>query len=147
MRGRVRPAIEPAQLFRHALEARHESFVDEAYIRLLRRYDIAAVVADTAGKWPYFEDVTAGFVYVRLHGDKKLYASGYSGAALDRWATRVDAWRNGGELADANKISEKAPAKSRGRAVFCFFDNDIKVKAPFDEIGRASWRERVCPSV
>src|SRR3546814_4554458 len=90
MRGRVRLAIEPAQRFRHALEARHESFVDEAYIRLLRRYDIAAVVADTAGKWPYFEDVTAGFVYVRLHGDKKLYASGYSGAALDRWATRVD---------------------------------------------------------
>src|SRR3546814_18482763 len=78
-----------------------------------------AVVADTAGKWPYFEDVTAGFVYVRLHGDKKLYASGYSGAALDRWATRVDAWRNGGELAAANKISEKAPAKRRGRDVFC----------------------------
>src|SRR3546814_17585598 len=94
-----------------------------------------AVVADTAGKGPYFEDVTAGFVYVRLHGDKKLYASGYSGAALDRWATRVDAWRNGGELADANKISEKAPAKRRGSDGFCSSDNDITVKALFDEHG------------
>src|SRR3546814_13862713 len=90
-----------------------------------------AVVADTAGKGPYFEDVTAGFVYVRLHGDKKLYASGYSAAALDRWATRVDAWRNGGEHADANKISEKAPAKRSGRQASWFFDNANTAKAPF----------------
>lgn len=135
MRGRARLAIDPALRFRHAMEVRHESFVDEAYVRLLRRYDIAAVVADTAGKWPYFEDVTAGFVYVRLHGDKKLYASGYSEAALDGWAARVNAWRDGGERADANKISTKTPAKRRGRDVFCFFDNDIKVKAPFDAHG------------
>jgi uncharacterized protein YecE (DUF72 family) len=135
MRGRARLAIDPAQRLHHALEVRHESFVDDAYVRLLRRYDIAAVVADTAGKWPYFEDVTGSFVYVRLHGDKKLYASGYSAAALDRWAARIDAWRNGSERPDATKISALPPKPRRSRDVFCFFDNDIKVKAPFDAHG------------
>jgi uncharacterized protein YecE (DUF72 family) len=43
-------------------------------------------VADTAGKWPLLEDLTSDFVYLRLHGDKELYASGYGDAALDRWA-------------------------------------------------------------
>ena len=39
---------------------------------------VALVVADTAGKWPYLEDVTSGFMYLRLHGDRELYASGYT---------------------------------------------------------------------
>ena len=63
------------------------------FIALLRRHRIALVVADTAGRWPLLEDLTADFVYVRLHGDEELYASGYSDAALDRWAERIDAWR------------------------------------------------------
>ena len=36
------------------------------------------VLADTAGRWPKVEQVTSDFVYVRLHGDEELYASGYS---------------------------------------------------------------------
>ena len=46
----------------------------------------------SAGKWPFVEDVTADFVYVRLHGDEVLYASGYSDRALDLWAERIRAW-------------------------------------------------------
>lgn len=134
LRGRARLTLEPAQRLRHALEVRHESFVDEAFIRLLRRYKVAAVVADTAGKWPYFEDVTADFVYVRLHGDEKLYASGYSDAALDRWTARIDRWRHGGEQPDAARIAGPAPHR-RTRDVYCFFDNDVKVHAPFDALG------------
>ncbi|SMQ98465.1 Hypothetical Protein PD5205_02781 [Xanthomonas fragariae] len=53
-------------------------------MRLLRRHKVAVVVADTAGKFPYVEDVSADFVYLRLHGDAQLYASGYSDRALDR---------------------------------------------------------------
>ena len=64
-----------------------------AFVALLRRHRIALVVADTAGRWPLLEDLTADFVYLRLHGDKELYASGYDDAALDRWAARIDAWR------------------------------------------------------
>ena len=98
---------------RHAIEIRHRSFETQAFVDLLREHDIAFVVADTAGKWPLAEEVTSDFVYVRLHGDKKLYESGYTVAALERWAARIRAWCLSGD-------------------VFVYFDNDIKVKAPRD---------------
>jgi uncharacterized protein YecE (DUF72 family) len=117
--------------FRHAVEIRHESFVDQAFVDLLQHYNVALVVADTAGKWPYREDVTADFVYLRLHGEEELYASGYTEKALDNWATRIAAWSRGGQPKDARLIVDRKPAK-KARDVYCYFDNDIKVKAPFD---------------
>lgn len=117
---------------RHAVEVRHRSFIDPGFIAMLRRYKIALVVADTAGRWPLIEDLTADFVYLRLHGDKELYASGYEDAALDRWAERIDAWRRGRQVNDARRASpQPAPRRAR-RDVFCYFDNDIKVHAPYD---------------
>jgi uncharacterized protein YecE (DUF72 family) len=90
-------------------------------------------VADTAGKWPVIEDVTADFMYVRLHGDEELYVSGYTDRALDRWAQRIDAWRKGGEPKDAKRITA-ASKKSKSRDVYVYFDNDAKVKSPGDAI-------------
>ena len=122
----------PSLSLRHAVEIRSETFRDERFIARLRRHRVALVVADTAGKWPLLEDVTGDFVYVRLHGDTELYASGYTAVALDAWAARIAAWRRGGEPADARRASAKpAPARAR-RDVYCYFDNDIKVRAPFD---------------
>ncbi|MEO7496383.1 MAG: DUF72 domain-containing protein [Massilia sp.] len=132
MDGRTALAIDKRRPMRHAVEIRHESFVDPAFIAMLRKYKVALVVADTAGKWPYCEDVTADFMYLRLHGDKELYASGYTDEALDRWAERIRAWASGGQPADAHLVSEKAPPKRAKREVYCYFDNDIKVRAPFD---------------
>lgn len=117
---------------RHAMEVRHASFVDETFIAQLRRHNVALVVADTAGKWPFLEDVTAGFMYLRLHGDKELYASGYTNSALNRWSKHIDAWRKGGEPKDAKRCSSKHPRKRASRDIYCYFDNDTKVKAPFD---------------
>lgn len=131
MKGRTRLAIDQNRPLRHAMEIRHSSFVDPAFVEMLREYRVALVVADTAGKWPYREDVTADFVYLRLHGDKELYASGYSDAALTRWAERIRAWRAGREPDDAQRIAGPA-AQLKSRDVYCYFDNDIKVKAPFD---------------
>jgi uncharacterized protein YecE (DUF72 family) len=132
MKGRCRLSIDENRPLRHAVEIRHESFLDPSFVALLRKHRIALVVADTAGKWPYREDVTADFVYVRLHGEKELYASGYTEAALDRWSARIRAWSEGSEPEDARRISEALPAKRKARDVYCYFDNDIKVKAPFD---------------
>jgi uncharacterized protein YecE (DUF72 family) len=132
MKGRSRLAIDKKRPLRHAMEIRHESFVDESFVRLLRKYNVALVVADTAGKWPYREDVTADFMYLRLHGEEELYASGYTEEALDRWAARIRAWSGGSEPADARRISREAPANSTSRDLYCYFDNDVKVKAPFD---------------
>ena len=99
---------------RHALEVRHTSYETDAFPQLLREYDIALVVADTAGRWPLLREVTSDLVYVRLHGDSELYASGYTDAALERWAADIEAW-----TAD-------------GRDVQVHFDNDVKVRAPYD---------------
>ena len=132
MHGRSRLAIDRDRSLRHAVEIRHESFVTPAFTALLRRHGIALVVADTAGKWPLLEDVTADFMYLRLHGDKALYASGYTNAALDRWVARIARWIEGGEPPNARRAGEAAPTRKAGRNVYCYFDNDVKVRAPFD---------------
>ena len=59
VKGRARLAFGPRRPLRHALEVRHPSFVDPAFVDLLRDQNVALVVADTAGKWPYAEDLTA----------------------------------------------------------------------------------------
>ena len=130
--GRAAWRFATSQPFRHALEVRHPTFIDEAFVDLLRRYAIALVVADTAGRWPYAEDITANFVYVRLHGDKELYVSGYGDDALDRWRDRLVAWSEGRTPAGARLISRSAPNAQHGCDVFCYFDNDVKVMAPRD---------------
>src|SRR6185436_10488520 len=106
-----RESLEPAgnRRMRHAVEVRHESFVTPAFISLLRKYRIAWVVADTPRPWPLYEDVTADFVYMRLHGATELYKSRYTGKQLDRWADCIRAWAQGGQPADARLISQAPP--------------------------------------
>jgi uncharacterized protein YecE (DUF72 family) len=131
--------IKADRPIRYALEVRHETYDDPAFVKMLRKHDIALVVADTAGKWPYLEDVTSDFVYARLHGDKKLYVSGYDRASLDRWAARVEAWRDGTQPGDAKLAAPgTAPRARKCRDVYVYFDNDVKVRAPFDAMNLAA---------
>ena len=134
LRGRDWTEAEHRGTIRHVFEIRHESFLSAEFIRLLRRHGAALVFADTAQRWPYAEDLTAGFVYVRLHGAEQLYASGYTGAQLDWWAERIRAWRRGRAPGDAALVAKPAPARRSGRDVYVYFDNDAKVHAPFDAI-------------
>ncbi len=83
-------------------------------VSLLRKHQVALVVADSAGRFPAVEEVTADFVYVRLHGADELYTSGYTAAALTQWADKVRRWLGS------------------GLDVFVYFDNDAKVSAPYD---------------
>ncbi len=132
VQGRMSLVSDRKRPLRHAVEIRHPSFVDPAFVALLQRHRIALVVADTAGRWPLLEDLTADFVYVRLHGDKELYASGYSEEALERWAARLRAWSEGSQISDARLASPRATARRAKRDVYCYFDNDVKVHAPYD---------------
>ena len=102
--------------YRHAFEVRHESYFHDEFYALLREHRCAFVVADTAGKFPYAEEVTADFVYVRLHGSRQLYASSYTDEELDEWARKIARWRKG------------------KRDVYVYFDNDMKTHAPFDAL-------------
>ena len=128
---------------RHAMEVRHESFRDPAFIAQLRRHGVALVVADTAGRWPLLEDVTAGFMYLRLHGDEQLYASGYSPAALRAWTRRLQAWMKGAQPRDARLAApDAAPPARKSRDAYVYFDNDQKVHAPFDAMSLAERMKR-----
>ena len=99
---------------RHAMEVRHQSFCTPAAVDLLREHDISFVVADTAGRWPFVQEQTSDFMYVRLHGDTELYVSGYTPESLDTWAKRIRNW------------------VEAGQDVFVYFDNDVKGYAPHD---------------
>jgi uncharacterized protein YecE (DUF72 family) len=133
MKGRSRLAIDARRRIRHAMEIRHESFCDPSFIELLREHNIGLVIAETAKRWPMMHDITADFVYMRLHGDKELYKSGYSDRALNRWAERIAAWHQGGEPKDAQKVSTGKPPTSKPRDIYCYFDNtDVKLRAPVD---------------
>jgi uncharacterized protein YecE (DUF72 family) len=115
---------------RHAIEIRHESFRDPAFIRLLKKHDIALVCADTV-RWPLLMDLTADFVYCRLHGNTELYNSRYREDELDQWAERLRAWSEGKPMRDGNFVA--APeAHPRARDVYLFFDNTDKLHAPGD---------------
>ena len=140
MHGRSVLAIDTVRPMRHAVEIRNPSFLDRRFIELLREHRVALVVAETARTWPMPRDVTADFMYLRLHGDRKMYQSGYSSRSLDRWAKAIRAWRGGREPRelppDAVRVCAAAPARPQGRDVFCYFDNtDVKLRAPADARG------------
>jgi uncharacterized protein YecE (DUF72 family) len=121
-------AVRP---LRHAVEIRHPTFMVPEFFALLRRHNIAFVFADTAGKWPYAEDLTADFVYCRLHGAKQLYVSGYSAQEIEWWAKRIEFWRKGKQPRDAKLVADRK-AKAGHRDVYIYLDNDAKVHAPFN---------------
>ncbi|MDX1624213.1 MAG: DUF72 domain-containing protein [Gemmatimonadota bacterium] len=128
--------VEENHRMRHAVEPRHESFFDDAFPRLARDHGVAIVFADS-GEWPYTEELTAGFVYLRLHGSPETYASGYGDGELDRWADRIRAWRDGGEPDDAERLTGLAAPRRKSRDVYVYFDNDARGHAPWNALDLA----------
>ena len=107
---------------RYAFEPRHQSFFCSDFIALLRERNAALAIADTGGKWPYAEDITADFIYLRLHGEE-LYSSDYSEAALKRWARKIKKWR---------RQDGSLKSRQRFRDVYVYFDNTAAGHAPDD---------------
>jgi len=129
--GRTSLKAGPTYPMRHAMEIRNRTFIDPAFIKLLHKYRVALVCADTVD-WPRLMDVTSDFVYCRLHGSEQLYVSGYDDDALETWAGRVAAWACGTEPDDAERVLDRPAPKRARRDVFVYFDNDAKVRAPYD---------------
>lgn len=90
-----------------ALEARHVSWFTDEALDLLRAYDLTWVIASAGKRFPGLETVTNNLVYLRLHGEERLYASAYSDEKLERYAYMIHDW-----LLD-------------GREVWVFFNNTI----------------------
>src|SRR5262249_50434374 len=114
----------------HAVEFRHATFLVPEFVRLLRKHNVAIVIADTAGLLPYAEDITADFLYLRLHGPEEVYPKGYTDKAIERWAARMKRWQKGGEPRGAEKIAALKPPARKSRDIFAYFDTDRKIYAP-----------------
>ena len=112
--GRAWTTTDADRPLRHAVEVRNETFAVPEVVDILRRNNIALVMADSAGKFPALDHVTADFAYARLHGDEEIYVSGYTDDALDKWAEKF---------------------RAMDGDVYAYFDNDVKVRSPYDAMG------------
>jgi uncharacterized protein YecE (DUF72 family) len=123
---------DAARPLRHVLEPRHESFLCEPCLALLRAHHVALAITDSP-HWPYAEEPTTDFMYLRLHGSRRLYASQYTDAELARWASLVRAYQRGTLPRAARRIGT-APVPRVARDVYVYFDNDAQAFAAHDAL-------------
>lgn len=114
---------------RHAVEARHESFLDPAFVALARKHGVAIVVAGDSA-YPQIADVTADFVYARIMGTQESEPLGYAAAALDAWAARAKAWAAGETPAGLTPAAPDTAPEPRPRDVFLYVISGAKAKNP-----------------
>ena len=112
---------------RHVVEPRHDSFIDPAFVQLLRERNIGLVHAlhDT---YPGIWDLCGETVYVRLQTGSDEVETAYPEADLKAWAQRLVTWSRGGAPSDLDTVAE--PAAKTPRDVFCFLIHEGKVRAP-----------------
>jgi uncharacterized protein YecE (DUF72 family) len=116
MEGRTFVPAAGARPIRHAIEVRHESFLNEEFYSLLKKHNAALVAAHSGGRWPQAARLTADFAYVRFHGSAELVKSGYRAKPLlNDWSKLLSGWR-------------------RLRDVYAYFNNDAFGNAAFDAI-------------
>jgi len=114
---------------RHVLEVRHPSYLCDELVAIAHRHGTALAVSH-AREWPLIEQVTAGFVYVRLHGPGELYASAYDDDQLRWWARRLQRWQRAEQPADAHTVADRVPPPRQERDLYVLFDNDAAGYAP-----------------
>jgi uncharacterized protein YecE (DUF72 family) len=90
---------------RYALELRDQSWINDRALDMLAQHGVAFCLYEFAG-YVSPREVTADFVYIRLHGPAGPYQGKYSLKTLEAWAGAIAAWSR------------------QGREVFCYFDND-----------------------
>jgi uncharacterized protein YecE (DUF72 family) len=115
---------------RHVIEVRHDSFLQPAFLDLLRRHGFGTVITDSP-EYPSFANLSADFVYLRLMRAEAERESGYAPEVLDAWADCARAWAAGREPAGVPRIEGDAwtpPAVARD--VFMLMINGAKERAP-----------------
>jgi uncharacterized protein YecE (DUF72 family) len=100
---------------RYAFEFRDPAWFTSEIVALLRRRNAALCLYEFAGREAPLE-ITADFVYIRLHGPDGAYQGSYGEPALEAWAKRIDAWRR------------------RGHDAYCYFANDDRGFAPHNAL-------------
>lgn len=91
--------------FRYTFEFRDPSWINERTYRALADHGAAFCIFEIAG-YLSPQEVTADFVYIRLHGPGGAYQGSYDKRTLAGWARQIRTWTG------------------QGKEVFCYFDND-----------------------
>lgn len=90
---------------RYAFEFRDRTWFDDAVYDALQEYGAAFCIYDLAGEISP-KEVTADFVYIRLHGPGGPYQGQYKTEVLAGWTGAFSAW------------------SKQGKEIYCYFDND-----------------------
>lgn len=104
------PASVDGVSLRHALEVRHESFDDPAFLDMARQAGAAVVFADH-DEYPAIAGHDVGFTYSRLMRAQEDEPTGYNQADIAGWAA-------------------KAQKEAKDGDVFAFFISGAKVRNP-----------------
>ena len=121
------PKCQDGVRLRHAVEPRHESFRSPEFVAMARAAGVAIVFAD-ADDYPCIADLSGDLVYARLQRCREEEATGYDGAALDRWAAVAKDWAKGENPSGLPYAAAPPPAGPRD--TFIFFITGAKVRAP-----------------
>ncbi|WP_162053155.1 DUF72 domain-containing protein [Pontibacter pamirensis] len=99
--------------YKYTFEFRHHSWYAPEVLDLLRFFNVAFCIYEL--EWHNSpKEVTADFVYVRLHGPEGKYSGSYHDDALQYWAWQCLEWKN------------------QGLQVYIYFDNDQNGYAAFN---------------
>jgi uncharacterized protein YecE (DUF72 family) len=113
---------------RHAIEVRHDSFMDERWLELARDRGVATVFTDSPDH-PSFADITGPFVYARLMRSRASQAAGYPLKERKTWAAHATTWAAGGDPAELPHVDVE-PARKTPRDVFVYFISAAKERNP-----------------
>lgn len=123
------PKEAGGRALRHAVEVRHESFRNEAFVALARKHGVAIVVAGDS-RYLQIADVTAPFVYARIMGTSDAFEHGYDDAALNLWTARMRTWASGGHPAGLETVAKPVAAGKSPREVFLYVISGFKEHNP-----------------
>jgi len=96
--------------FRSSIEFRHQSWCQDKIYKILRKYNIGWVISDSS-KYPRSDTATSDFVYFRLHGPDKMFASKYTENQLEQLSEKIKKWQKS------------------GKNVYVYFNNDFQAYA------------------
>lgn len=122
----------------HVVEARHDSFRDAAFIKLLRSFGVTAAFAESED-YPAIADLTGDVVYARLQKGNDALPAAYPPAQLDEWADRARVWAEGGAPSDLPVVDAEHKLEAKSRDVFVYFIHEGKLRAPAAAMALIEW--------
>jgi uncharacterized protein YecE (DUF72 family) len=121
------PASQDGVRLQHAVEVRHESFRDPAFVAMAREAGVAIVYGDS-DDYPCLADISGDIVYARLMKARGEIETGYEGSEIHRWGSIARSWAAGESPPGLPYNADPAPV--RPRDTYVFFISGAKERNP-----------------